>query len=130
MMAGKPLTVEQKKARSDHMAEFPDCWLCNFLGVRQVSRTELHHIAGRGRYHEIRENFASLSANMHRVIQSRKDAELICLVLKKLYDPEHYSPQDICALRGSAITRWTRVDVEQCHNVLMIMRDLRLFLLA
>lgn len=99
------------------------CWMCSFLGRRNMCRTELHHIAGRGRRHDVRANFAALCQRCHRVIQSRKDSELVCLVLKWKFDSEHYDPALICELRGWATSAITDTDVERCERIMNMMRE-------
>lgn len=102
---------------------FPHCWMCHFLDQRQRLVTQLHHIAGRGRQHDVWENFAALCSDCHTAIQSRKDAELVCLVLKLTYDYDWYSPALICHLRGRAESCWTRDDVKRAATVMKLMRE-------
>lgn len=117
------LTAAEKQARQDHMEEHPFCWLCNWRARKDIQegQTELHHIAGRGRSHECRENYASLCSGCHRKLQSRKDAELICLFLKSLYDGKHYDPERICKLRRYSPQWWTDADVLHCGEVMACM---------
>lgn len=115
------LKSKEKAARSAHFADFPACWLCDFH-AQKPNMAELHHIAGRGRGHEVRENYAALCRRHHTAIQSRIGAELICLVLKVLYDRDHYSPETICKLRGRAETCWTDGDVELALRIMIIMK--------
>ncbi len=119
----KRLTKTEQAARDDHFREHPNCWMCLFLGRKQEDRTTLHHLAGRGRYHECRENYVALCSFHHDALQSRNDAELVCLVLKRAFDPEHYSPETICRLRGRALTCWQDSDVETCRRVMVILRE-------
>jgi hypothetical protein len=108
---------------SEFHADHPHCWMCMFLGVKQTTKTELHHIAGRGKKHDVRENYAALCSRHHETLQSRRDAELICLALKNVFDREHYSPETVCVLRGKAKTCWTDLDVATCHRVMMITKE-------
>ena len=117
------MTPEEKAEREAHFAEHSECWMCRFLDRKQLDRTELHHIAGRGRRHEVRANYAALCSFHHEAIQSRADAELFCLALKSLYDPEHYSPETICELRGRAVSCWTENDVEMCLRIMNLTRE-------
>ena len=118
------LTSTEKRLRTEHMEQFPDCWLCPVLHRNQVQTTELHHIAGRPKGGECRENYASLCKKCHCILQSRYDAELVCLYLKHKFDRAHYSPERICELRRRSITCWTHNDVEHCHNLLKLFLDL------
>jgi len=118
----RTLTATETKARRDHFAEFDECWMCLFLGRKQRFRTELHHIAGRGRNHEVRTNFCALCSACHEAIQSQKDAELVCLVLVKLNNPVFYAPESICLLRGRALSCWTYNDVDQCERIMNMMK--------
>lgn len=123
-MASRKLTSVEKQARCDHFIEHPDCWCCLWFGLKQSTRTELHHIAGRGKGHECRENYASLCANCHSTLQSRAGAELVCLMLKASYDMGHYDPEKICHLRGRAITCWTHNDVAHTIEVTNLLKEL------
>lgn len=124
-MAKRRVTKAEQEARQAHMDEHPDCWMCMRLGrLKRQGSVELHHIAGRGRNHECRENYASLCANCHRTIQSRENAELLCLHLKFTYDDQHFSPEKICQLRGRATTWWTIHDVIQIGTIVPLIRDL------
>lgn len=118
----KRLTAAERKSFSDFHAEHPACWLCLFLGIKP-GKTELHHIAYRGRSNNVRENYAALCKRHHVAIQGRTDSELISLVLKRLYDNEHYSPETICRLRGRAATCWTDGDVELTHRIMDMMKE-------
>ena len=108
-----------KNFRADH----PECWMCRFMGVRQSGGTELHHIAGRGNRHNVRENYSALCRAHHQAIQSRRDAELICLVLKREYDEASYNPEIICDLRGWATSWMTDADVDRTQRIMWIMRE-------
>ena len=112
----------EKQSMSEFHAAFPQCWMCLFLETKQSSRTELHHIAGRGKRHHVRENYAALCQRHHMAIQSQMDAELICLALKERYDIDFYSPSTICDLRGKSVTWWTYGDVDRCRRVLNMMK--------
>ena len=117
------LTPEDKAERARFHDEQPQCWMCDFLRQEQRLRTELHHIAGRGRHHDVRGNYAALCHRHHRAVQSLVDAELVCLVLKRLYDLEHYDPALICDLRGWSTTWITEADVDRCERIMGIMRE-------
>jgi hypothetical protein len=119
----RALTAIEKSAREAHFAQYRDCWMCRFLERKQATRTTLHHIAGRGKRHECRENYSALCSTDRAAIQSRCEAELVCLVLKKIYDFPHYSPETICSLRGRADTCWTHNDVLRCHRVMDLMKE-------
>ena len=121
-MTRKNLTLEEKHSMEQFHADHPKCWMCLFLNQKQVGKTQLHHIAGRGSKHNVAENYAALCARHHRAIQSRADAELACLVLKRLYDREHYAPQVICNLRHRATTCWTENDVELTARIMEMMK--------
>ena len=101
----------------------PNCWMCDFLRQDQGLRTELHHIAGRGRQHDVRANYAAICHRHHSAVQSLKDAEVVCLVLKRLYDREHYDPALICELRGWAATWLTNAEVARCERIMNMMRE-------
>ena len=118
-MARKRHTESAKEFHREH----PRCWMCQFLGRLSELPAELHHIAGRGRRHDVRENYAALCQGHHQELQSVKDAELVCLVLKRECDPEHYDPSLICDLRGWAVTWMTRADVNRCERIMDIMRE-------
>jgi len=118
-----------KKARKqldesavDFYREHRWCWMCRFLGHQHTSRPERHHIAGRGRNHDTRANYAALCHECHQAIQSQKAAELVCLVLKRKYDPEHYDPAGICYLRGWAASWMTDADVDRTERIMSMMR--------
>jgi DNA-binding helix-hairpin-helix protein with protein kinase domain len=96
--------------------------MCRFLGCQQEGKTELHHIAGRGRHHEQRWNYASLCSKHHAAIQSRYASECLCLVLKALYDREFYSPEVICQLRGRADTWITELDMLRATCIMEMVR--------
>jgi hypothetical protein len=117
------LTKEEKAEREAHFAEHTECWMCRFLNVQQFGRTQLHHIAGRGKRHEVRANYSALCDGHHASIQSMADAELVCLVLKMLYDLEHCEPETICELRGRAKSCWTMTDIVMCGRVMKIMKE-------
>jgi hypothetical protein len=119
----KRLTTAEREARAAHFNEHPECWLCKWLRRKQWKKTELHHIAGRGKQHETRENYAALCADCHSTLQSRNGAELICLWLKSVYDQLYYNPETICELRGRSVNCWTHHDVEQCGNVLRLLME-------
>lgn len=119
----RKVTATEQFARDAHFAEHDRCWMHLLMGWKQTSQTQLHHIAGRGRRHERRENYAALCAGCHRAIQSRKDSELLCLALKQHYDPHYYSAEVICSLRGRARTAWTDDDVLRAYGVLLLMRE-------
>lgn len=119
------LTKTQQAARDDHFRRHPTCWMCIFLGKKQRDRTELHHIAGRGKGRECRENYAAFCTTHHQAIQSQKDAELVCLALKRQYDTAYYSPETICNLRGRAASCWTDADVTLAERIMEMMRDCR-----
>ena len=126
-------TAEETRCLEAFREEFPICWMCLFLawmksGWRRPypassTKAELHHIAGRGRNHDVRKNYCSLCRRHHTAIQSLKDAELICLVLKRRYDTDYYSPEPICRLRSRAETGWTDADVAQAERIMVIMRE-------
>jgi len=117
------LTAEEKRQRDEWFREAKVCWMCAFLGVKQTTRTTLHHIAGRGRQHERLENYCALSASVHDAIQSRQDAEVMCLVLKRVFDPDHFDPALICKLRGKAETWITELDVLRAERTMSLTRD-------
>lgn len=119
VLAMSKLDAGVKAIRAEHMAEHPHCWLCRFMG-RKPAKAELHHIAGRGRNHEVRQNYASLCREHHAGIQSRTGAELLCLVLKKRYDREHYSPETVGRLRGRVQEWITDYIVTSCGRVLCL----------
>jgi hypothetical protein len=114
------LTAAERKAREDHFHEHPDCWMCMCLAHKQQDKTELHHISGRGRHHHCRENYASLCSRHHRLLQSRRSAEVICLMLKHRYDEQHYNPEKVCELRGRSVNNWTHHDTLQCRDIMQI----------
>ncbi len=117
---------KRKSVEEFHFAHGRDrCWLCEFLGIQTTAEMELHHIAGRGRQHEVRANYAALCQRCHEVIQSRKDSELVCLVLKRQFDSEHYDPALICELRARATTWITEADVDLCERIMDMMREVR-----
>ena len=97
------------------------CWMCDFANRKQRGRVERHHIAGRGHEHDVPENFAYLCRDCHRTIQSRSSSEIICLVLKRLYDITHFNPATICELRGWDTSWITEVDVLRCHQIMKLM---------
>ena len=99
------------------------CWMCQFLGRRHTSQSELHHIAGRGRRHDVRANYAALCQRCHQAIQSVTAAEIVCLVLKWKYDPEYYDPPLICDLRDWAPTWITNADVDRCERIMGMMKE-------
>ena len=100
-----------------------ECWLCRFLGRQQTTLTELHHIAGRGNRHEVCANYAALCRGCHKAVQSLKDSEMVCLVLKWQFDPDNYCAAIICDLRGCAETWITNADVDQCGRIMSMMRE-------
>ena len=118
----KRLTEEEKQGMAEFHADHPACWMCVFLDVRKPGTTELHHIAGRGRRHHVRENYAALCQRHHAAIQGRMDAELICLVLKYRFDKRHYAPETICDLRGRADSCWTFYDIDRCRRIMEMMK--------
>ncbi len=99
------------------------CWMCEFLRKATIGPVELHHIAGRGRKHDVRANYAALCQKHHQAIQGMKCSELVCLVLKMQYDPEHYDPALICYLRGWAASAIEPGDVYRCERIMSIMRE-------
>jgi len=103
--------------------EHPQCWMCRFLGHRQMTPTELHHLVGRGRGHDVRPNYVALCQRCHATLQSRTAACNMCLVLKRKYDPDHYDPALMCDLRGWAHTWITPYDVDQCEQIMSMMRE-------
>jgi len=111
-----------ESAKDFHRAN-PRCWMCEFLGRQQTSPTELHHMAGRGRRHDVRQNYAALCDRCHRALQSVVDAEVVCLVLKLRHDSAHYNPALICDLRGWAPTWINTLDVRRCERIMGIMRE-------
>ena len=117
-MARKRQSESAKVFHSEHCW----CWMCRFLGRRQAE-PELHHIAGRGRRHDVRENYAALCRRCHQALQSITAAEIVCLVLKRKYDSEHYDPALICDLRDWAPTWITDADVDRCERIMTMMRD-------
>ena len=108
-----------KEFRSEHH----QCWMCRFLERHHTFQAELHHIAGRGRKHDVRANYAALCRGCHQALQSLVDAELVCLVLKWQFDPAHYDSALICDLRGRASTWITDNDVDRCLRVMGMMRE-------
>lgn len=116
------VSAATKSARTAHMEAHPSCWMCRFLGQKQAGKSELHHIAGRGRRHERRENYSTLCAGHHAAVQSRWDGEVVCLTLKRLYDLDFYSTAVICSLRGRADTWITEADVTRAERVMDMMR--------
>ena len=113
------LTTGQKDFHREH----PLCWMCDFLGALKVLPAELHHITGRGRRHDVRANYSALCKGHHQALQSHVSAEIVCLVLKRLYDSEHYDPGLICDLRGCSETWITDADVDRCGHVMSMMRE-------
>lgn len=118
-MARKRHSESAKEFHREHCR----CWMCRFLGRRHTSQPELHHIAGRGRIHDVRPNYAALCHRCHQSIQSLVAAELVCLALKRKYDPDHYDPALICDLRGWAATWITDADVDRCDRIMGMMRE-------
>ncbi len=116
-------TAEETRCLEAFREEFPTCWMCLFLAYVKPGKAELHHIAGRGRNHDVRKNYCSLCRSHHTAIQSLKDAELICLVLKRRYDTDYYSPETICWLRGRAEVCWTDMDVTLAERIMEMMKD-------
>lgn len=114
----------KKKNVKDFHCDHGRCWMCEFLQKATIGPVELHHIAGRGRKHDVRENYAALCQKHHQAIQSMKCSELVCLVLKRLFDPEHYRPALICELRGWATTWIINMDVDRCERIMNIMREM------
>lgn len=109
-----------KSAKEFHSEQFL-CWMCMLLERQQVGQTQRHHIAGRGRKHDVRANYAALCQRCHGAIQSVTAAEIVCLVLKWKYDPDHYDPALICELRGWAKTWITDADVDRCERIMGMM---------
>ena len=120
------LTPEQKAERRRFRSEHAHCWMCKFLRCRTDILAELHHIAGRGRKHDVRANYASLCQRCHGVLQSTKDAEVVCLVLKRAYDNDHYDPALICDLRSWSATYIDDFDVKRCERIMNMMREVAL----
>lgn len=117
------LTPDQKAERRRFRSAHDRCWMCKLLRARAPMLSELHHIAGRGQKHDVQANYAALCPPHHSVLQSRKDAEIVCLVLKRLFDPDHYEPALICDLRGWATTWITDADVDRCEQIMNMMRE-------
>ncbi len=113
------LTTGQKDFHREH----PLCWMCDFLGALKVLPAELHHITGRGRRHDVRANYSALCQRHHQALQSRMDAEVVCLVLKREYDRIHYDRELICDLRGWSTTWITAADVDRCERIMGIMME-------
>jgi hypothetical protein len=115
--------ARQRKTDGEFSRECNWCWMCAFLGRQQFSPTERHHIAGRGRRHDVRANYAALCSQCHRALQSLEAAEIVCLALKRRYDPEHYDRDLICDLRGCAATWITEGDVDRCRRIMGMMKE-------
>lgn len=120
------LTKEEQANRDAHFAEHTFCWMCKFfrLILSKSKDPELHHIAGKGKRHEVRANYAALCARHHANIQSKKDSELLMLVLLREFAPTHYSPETICDLRGRADTCWTDLDVTRTERTMRTTQEL------
>lgn len=116
------ITQAQKDTFAEFHADHPTCWMCKFLDQKPLP-TELHHIAGRGLWHHVRENYAALCQRHHSDIQSISDAELVCLALKWIYDRDNYDAKIICHLRGRAETCWTHSDVVQAVRVMSMIKE-------
>lgn len=119
------MTKNTNDSAGEFYLDHPGCWMCDFLGRQQTIGTERHHIAGRGRRHDVRANYAALCGKCHRSIQSMKDAELVCLVLKRKYDTAHYETGLMCSLRGWSATWITEADVDRCERIMSIMREVK-----
>lgn len=116
----RKLTKDEQAARDAHFEEHGNsCWSCRFFGRQPGGRFELHHIAGKkAKDCEQRANYCALCSRCHATLQSDRDAELICLVFKAIYDGAHYSPSRICSLRGRAESCWTTGDVERTQSTM------------
>lgn len=118
------LTKDEKANRDAHFEQHKNCWMCMFLGRKQGYRTELHHIAGKkAKGHECRENYCAICTHHHEKLQSRTQAELVCLSLKKLYDFGWYSPEAVSVLRGKSPKCWTDLDVVRTTNTMQTMTE-------
>ncbi len=112
-----------RKIVKEFHSEHGRCWMCEFLRKATIGPVELHHIAGRGRQHHVRANYAALCQCCHLGIQSRCNSEVVCLVLKRKFDPDHYDAALICELRGWASSAVTADDVYRCERIMGMMRD-------
>lgn len=109
------LTPEQKALHAQFDADHPrsTCWGCRSDGKRQETFGRTHHIVGRGKDCECRENYARLCGHHHHLIHSATSVSLVvCMALKQRYDGDHYDLAKMLRIKGVGPLAVTQGEVD------------------
>lgn len=119
----KRLTAQQQETHTQFDADHPrsTCWGCRSDGEPPETLGRTHHIVGRGKECECRENYGRLCDEHHALIHSATQYTLVVmLALKSIYDGIHYDREYLLVtLKGVAETAVTEGEVNQIRNRLM-----------